>query len=66
MSDEERFNELGIPIGKKIELDELNGYYMLDIEHRKVIDMNTWPYRYVSGLYESLLRGCYHIRNVFE
>lgn len=66
MNDEEKFIELGIPIGKKFELDELNGYYMIDIENRKAIDMCTWPPKYVSGLYESLLKGCYHVRHVFD
>lgn len=66
ITDGEKFAAMGIIPGKRFELKELSGYYVVDIDKKQAIDVNIYPHVVVRGLYENLLRGCYHVRDIFE
>lgn len=66
VTDGEKFLSMGIIPGKRFELKELVGYYIVDIDKKQAIDVSIYPYVVVRGMYDNLLKGCYHVRNIFE
>lgn len=66
VTDGEKFLSMGIIPGKRFELKELVGYYIVDIDKKQAIDVSIYPHVVVRGMYDNLLKGCYHVRNIFE
>ena len=68
MNDEKRFEFMGIHDGKIFEISELCVYYMLDLKEKKIFEVTEIGTikEEVRGLYDSMLRGDWHVRFRFK
>ena len=62
LSDEMKFQQLGISEGVVFEIKELVGYYVLDLREQAVYETSAVGKKIikVNGLYQSLLNGVWH------
>lgn len=62
-SNDAMLNKMGIYDGKLFKLQELNGTFIYNKEKRVISEIKGGCRPYVvSGLYQNLLRGVYHVK----